>query len=180
MFVYAVTHAPDVDTATVTTSSSSPRTRSTPTLRTGPYQHDVAMVETSPRAVPIPMYARAVDASVAQTTRLVGYGMTSLNANDQGRKRQTEAPFAAAFPSFYVIGRTGATGCYGDSGGPARVVLGGVERVVGLASRSDTDDCQEGERYQRLDTERDFLAVYLPPEPAFEAPSNLSSDGSEP
>jgi len=89
-----------------------------------------------------------------ETVTLVGYGYTSDTATSSfGVKRKatnTIGNMTQNLITFY--GATGSVGniCFGDSGGPAFAVRGGVEYQVGVHSFGESD-CGVTEHDQRVD-----------------------------
>jgi secreted trypsin-like serine protease len=148
------------------------------------------LVLTKPVAVtPLPFNTKALtQADVGQSVRLIGYGATvtgSSSGNDGfGLKRQlTTTVDDIATTGVVHVGKTGHTACSGDSGGPALLVIDGVETIIGVDSYSNAKvDCTEGEYYQRVDTQAAFIAKYLtiaaPDAGSDEAGGGSSSGGS--
>jgi MYXO-CTERM domain-containing protein len=117
---------------------------------------------------------------------LVGYGVTSEETFDYGVKFDAVTDLVAFNESELQISMPGtAQNCYGDSGGPAIAQLGGQPRLVGIVSRSATNNgnCAEGGIDTRVDyyrqwildriAERDLTGscepVVLPPDAGVEA-----------
>ena len=80
---------------------------------------------------------------------LVGFGMTTLdNTGPDGLKFYASSPLRILSEWEIVIGAPGQPDtCYGDSGGPAFLEVGGKRLLVGITSRGTYDatvDCGEG------------------------------------
>jgi secreted trypsin-like serine protease len=106
--------------------------------------------------------------SIGQSVRLIGYGSNvsgsaASGANGGfGLKRQLTTTVDGFDTGFIHIGKTGANGCDGDSGGPALLTIGGVETIIGLDSYSAQQvDCTGGDFYQRVDTQAAFIGMFM-------------------
>ncbi|MFO0555529.1 MAG: S1 family peptidase [Polyangiaceae bacterium] len=133
--------------------------------RDPPFTADLAIV-LLPESVaiePLPLGYSPVEASdVGAPARIVGYGQTKY-----------EVPNAKKFSADTVLAGLDATDtitvgdlthrtCIGDSGGPALMVRGGVETVIGVNSFTDLAGCLEPAHYRRTDLYADFLDLYVP------------------
>jgi len=100
---------------------------------------DVAIVVLAdPSAVePVPMSGTPFDDSiVGATMRIVGYG-ASGDGGAPGTKRTGFTTIVGYDDTTFTDSAQPAASCAGDSGGPALLTAGGVERVVGVTSRGD-------------------------------------------
>jgi secreted trypsin-like serine protease len=122
-----------------------------------PPKHDLAvLLLKSDAGTAVPYHAGAPDVSwVGKPLRLVGYGKTSQNANDQNTRRAVTSAVASYNGNNLLI-EDGKQNCGGDSGGPAFMTLNGVETLVGISSAS-TEDCTTTGYYARIDNDIDFL-----------------------
>ncbi|MCA9671614.1 MAG: trypsin-like serine protease [Myxococcales bacterium] len=114
---------------------------------------------------------------LGRAARVVGFGATANDREDQDRKRSgvthldalSEGPVFAASSSWprkgYVVyyGRDGAKSCFGDSGAPLLAREGdGVERVIGVSSFGTEADCTRGASGAvRIDRARAWLEQTL-------------------
>jgi MYXO-CTERM domain-containing protein len=93
--------------------------------------------------------------------QLVGYGRTSNETFEAGVKHDAIADLVDFNTSELQISMGGGTpqNCHGDSGGPAIVDFGDGLRVVGVVSRSATNegDCNDG----GIDTRPDFYLDWV-------------------
>jgi len=101
------------------------------------FDNDVAVVRLS-QDLPIPPVLVAKTApTVGEKIEIVGYGVTSDDANDFGTKRRASNTIGQVGPTQYIFyGASGNIGsqCYGDSGGPSFAVRGGKELQIGVHS----------------------------------------------
>ncbi|MBP6630829.1 MAG: trypsin-like serine protease [Kofleriaceae bacterium] len=123
-----------------------------------------------PIALPGPAEAALLDAG--DVVDLVGYGRTSNATFDYGVKFNAQAPIVATSAGELQISNPGdPQNCNGDSGGPALIELGGLQRVVGVVSRSAlSSECTDGGIDTRVDhylawIEEQAPQVCTPPEP---------------
>ena len=116
--------------------------------------NDVAVVRLSQDVPGItPVLIASTAPTVGETIEIVGYGVTSENAQDFGTKRRTNNTIGLVTPTQYVFyGSGGNIGshCYGDSGGPSFVVRGGKELQVGVHSWGE-GTCGVAEHDARVD-----------------------------
>lgn len=117
----------------------------------------VHLVDPAPVA-PMPINtAPLTEAEVGQPVRLVGWGITAGGGSDSGIKRQVVSRLDAFDPRLVLVGNAQTNTCSGDSGGPAFMVRGGREVVVGVTSFGDVNCAQIGVS-TRVDAFLDFLA----------------------
>jgi endonuclease G len=101
----------------------------------------------------------------AQRTTLVGYGRSEFGT---GEKREVTVPIdhnpdtgeiQGEFDEEreFVAGGNGFDTCYGDSGGPSYITVGGRRKVAGLTSRGKNSNCGEGGIYTLIDSHVDFI-----------------------
>ncbi len=135
----------------------------------GDIAHDVAIVVVDKPATvtPVPFLRTKVAPSLfGSSVRLVGYGQNVRKSgpNDGAEtKRSVVTILVGATDGLLHIGRTGAQACDGDSGGPALLAINGVETIVGLddVAFKDKKNCQQGDLYQPLDANLDFIDSFL-------------------
>jgi hypothetical protein len=109
----------------------------------------VSLADFAPVA-PIPHNDRPLEGAIGQEVRIVGFGVTGEAAADAGIKREGRASLESVSPSppavlsgEMVTSNQPQGTCYGDSGGPNFMRLGGVEVVAGVTSRG-TSACGSG------------------------------------
>ena len=81
------------------------------------------------------------------TVRLVGYGVNNGNdtqGTSAGVKRQTSTTITDFDNLFLLFTDPNHMTCEGDSGGPALMMMGGQERIVGITSFGDQGCMQSG------------------------------------
>jgi len=122
----------------------------------------VAILKSPLATPPVPLRTTALPSDIAgMSTRIVGYGQTTygqLNAQKNSAKTVIAAVDSG---DTLTVGDSVRRSCVGDSGGPALVVLDGVESVVGVDSYSDLVGCIEPAHYRRTDVHAAFLNAYV-------------------
>jgi hypothetical protein len=103
-----------------------------------------------------PNVAPAAISTAAPTVGLpltiVGYGVTSENGQDDGRRiGQNAVGWVSATELGWNGSSTTSTTCYGDSGGPAFATINGQEVQISICSRG-TDVCGVDDVQTRVDT----------------------------
>jgi len=101
-------------------------------------QNDIAVLRLAePAAVtPVPM---AELPSSGTSLTLVGFGITVAEGDDGGLKRVAQASIADQQGSIFVMELLPSGTCSGDSGGTALWNDNGVEKLVGVHTRSDCE-----------------------------------------
>ncbi|RMH36534.1 MAG: hypothetical protein D6689_22430 [Deltaproteobacteria bacterium] len=125
--------------------------------------NDIALlVLAAPAPVrPWPVNRTAFDASwLGREVRLVGYGVTDPNGGGGGRKREGIAAISNFDALDFAYASAPAQTCFGDSGGPAFVLVDGVEVLAGVTSRGDAD-CAEIGIDTRVDVYADWIDTYV-------------------
>jgi MYXO-CTERM domain-containing protein len=103
-----------------------------------------------------------------QPVRLVGYGLSTvtLDANGQpdgdgaGVKRQTSTTLTEHSDKLLHFSDGAHETCNGDSGGPAFMVIGGKEVIIGVTSFGDIS-CSQGGFDTRIDTLTSFIDPFI-------------------
>jgi secreted trypsin-like serine protease len=131
------------------------------------YDIAVVILEHPVSVTPLPFNATPLDANdVAQTARLVGYGLTGFNddpATVRSTRHEVSAPVQNVNDKLVMIGDATHRVNSGDSGGPALLTIDGVERIVGITSFS-SPQCEPGDCFTRVDRwASTFIASYLSP-----------------
>jgi V8-like Glu-specific endopeptidase len=103
--------------------------------------------------------ASPTDADLGAPLRHVGYGVEAESGGETGTRRDATWPLDRLDADFLYSGGAGAQTCLGDSGGPALLTRGGVERVVAVVS--DGPDCHSTGWDQRVDRGADWIASTL-------------------
>ena len=110
---------------------------------------DIAMLKLAdPCPAVIPANRELLEGHVDEPVVMVGYGVTTEEGEDYGIKRSGIATLFSVDPQevngLYAgelaTSNDPAGTCYGDSGGPTFMTLGGVEVNVGVTSRGSLDD----------------------------------------
>jgi V8-like Glu-specific endopeptidase len=126
--------------------------------------HDLALLtlrEAAPVA-PIALDTGTLDASfVGQSVSVVGYGVTSATAADEGSRHVGQARVSAVASLDFTVLPAPSQPCEGDSGGAALQTSGGASTLVGVVSQGD-DACVDHADFARVDVERTtFIDPYL-------------------
>jgi MYXO-CTERM domain-containing protein len=101
---------------------------------------------------------------------LVGFGITQNGANDGGTKRVATAAILQRYGKFFSMELTRSGTCSGDSGGTALWDDGGVEKLVGVHTRSD---CESFMLNESVDSHlEDFV------QPFIDAGASCGGDGA--
>jgi hypothetical protein len=135
-------------------------------------RNDIAIVVLAdPSAIaPVPISSTAFDGSiVGATVRIVGYG-ASGDGGTAGTKRTGFTTIVRYDDTTFTDSAQPAASCAGDSGGPALLAVGGVERVVGVTSRGDLACATFGVK-TRVDA---YVAGFLQPAVAATNPGAVS------
>jgi len=124
--------------------------------------HDVGMLRLAEPApvAPLPLPSAPLDdAFIGTTVREVGFGITSLDADDAGIKREGTSKVIKFRGTLFRVDPAPSTLCSGDSGGPAFSTIDGEEVVVGVHMGGD---CETFAADQRVDLELEaFIQPFL-------------------
>ena len=91
-----------------------------------------------------------------QNMVLVGYGQDGVTTAG-GVRREAEVTFAEVRPWRISYIWKGQASCYGDSGGPAYIHVGGKWQQVGITSHGSQKSCFAKSYYTRIDTHKNFI-----------------------
>lgn len=130
------------------------------------FDNDIAVLlldgEPPAAAQPLELFAGPLDAShVGRPIRLVGFGRQGVGDTAALRKRQGTSVIDQVFAGDFSYSASPSQTCEGDSGGPAFMVEGGREQLVGVTSNG-TSGCMLGADNARVDVHvAGFIAPYL-------------------
>lgn len=108
---------------------------------------------------PIPFSRANPTALIGRPLTVVGYGLTSPGASDQGTRRSVDLTFRNVTAAHVVVGNQVDKGiCFGDSGGPSlHTFPDGLARVVGVHSYTQpASNCTDG-----LDSRVDLYSAFI-------------------
>ncbi len=128
---------------------------------------DMALLtlKTAGPAVPVPFFAGDLAAHINEPVHIVGFGSVNEAGEGFGPKREGMSKLLhlqgdEMFTQTALSGPISGT-CYGDSGGPNYMTIGGQEFVVGEIV-SGTAMCGMGEDISiRTDVYKDWIAAYV-------------------
>ena len=87
---------------------------------------------------PIPINEDTLgDSDIGSQIKFVGFGITSAGGNDNGIKRMGYSTIDAVLGAVFTAPMNPSGTCNGDSGGGTLMTRNGVEKIVGIHSRSD-------------------------------------------
>jgi V8-like Glu-specific endopeptidase len=124
--------------------------------------NDLALLALVSRAsaTPVPLLAPTPDASLANAqVRIVGFGDTGADAGDFGVKRTGTSTVASVTATTLELAAAPSQQCFGDSGGPALLTVGGVEYLAAVTSHGDTA-CVASDFDTRVDA---YAAQFIEP-----------------
>lgn len=133
--------------------------------RDAPFYADigVALLKDPLATAPLPVQQAPLDASIeGAEARIVGYGQLVYKELNLQKHEATTVVAKLDAVDTLTVGDVAHKSCVGDSGGPALVVMDGVETIVGVDSYADTTGCLEPAHYRRPDLFGEFLAAYIP------------------
>lgn len=134
-----------------------------------PFTADIALVKmAAPLSIePMPIAWQALPEDIAgSAARIVGYGQLEYEEPNAAKYSAGTVVAAVDAGDTITVGDADHLSCIGDSGGPALVVLDGVETLVGVNSYTDTTGCLEPAHYRRVDQYTDFIAELVDPPPS--------------
>lgn len=109
------------------------------------HAHDLAVVRlaANPAIAAAKLYAMPLDGSAGLPIRIVGFGRASTLDDAAPRKRTGASRIDRTADGSFTFRAAPSQTCFGDSGGPAFAVVGGVEQLVGVTSTGDLG-CDSG------------------------------------
>jgi V8-like Glu-specific endopeptidase len=128
-----------------------------------PYTADiaVAILSQAQTIAPLPIERTPLTAATAgQTARIVGYGQTQYGQYNVTKYQASTVIASVGTDDTITVGDAQHRTCVGDSGGPALVMLGGVETIVGVDSYTDTTGCTQPAHDRRVGQYTAFLDGY--------------------
>lgn len=133
------------------------------------------LAEDAPAGIaPVPAHTGPLPDLTGTDVRMIGFGITALDATDAGERRTGTGRITAVGADDITMEPAPGMSCHGDSGGPVVADLGGGEEWIGVTSFGDAACAQTGVAI-RVDRQRAFLdeaiadAAALPPRRAFDA-----------
>jgi secreted trypsin-like serine protease len=131
-----------------------------------PFRADIGVVVLAQPidVTPLPIN-RAVlkPALVGTAARIVGYGQITPGKYNVKKFAATTVVQSIGPEDTVIVGDAMRRSCIGDSGGPALVMIDGVETILGVDSYTETSGCIEPANYRRTDVFTTFLDTYAPP-----------------
>jgi secreted trypsin-like serine protease len=136
-----------------------------------PYHADIAVVvlDTPVTITPLPIGRAPLDPSITGTpARIVGYGEVVYKEYNAIKHEASTVIGGVDSDDTMTVGDVMHKSCIGDSGGPALVMLDGVNTILAIDAYTDVQGCLEPAHYTRTDLYTQFLDAYIPPPPAGE------------
>lgn len=127
---------------------------------------DIAIMRLSEAVdiAPIPFNSEPLAAGVeGDQARFIGFGTWGYNnpqGDGAGIKRSVDVTITEISANWFRYSENGKGTCHGDSGGPALLDIGGVERLIGVTSWGD-ENCEEFGVNTRTDTYHAFLDGFI-------------------
>ncbi len=131
-----------------------------------PFRADIAVVvlDKALDVMPLPINRAVLQPSIVGTAaRIVGYGQVTPGTYNVKKNEATTVVGAIGPEDTVIVGDSVRRSCVGDSGGPALVMIDGVETIIGVDSYTETSGCIEPANYRRTDVFTTFLDTYAPP-----------------
>lgn len=131
-----------------------------------PFTADVGVVllDAPLDVAPLPIWRDPVTADIAKTpARIVGYGQTTYKLYNAVRHAASTSVVGLDKGDTITVGDKDHRSCIGDSGGPALVESGGVEKIIGVDSYTELAGCLDPAHYRRPDLYTSFIDTYAPP-----------------
>ena len=133
-----------------------------------PFRADIGVVVLDQPivATPLPINRKVLQSSLATTpARIIGYGQVQVGKYNVIKHDATTVVQSIGPEDTVIVGDGMRRSCIGDSGGPALVMIDGVETIIGVDSYTETSGCIEPANYRRTDVFLSFLDMYAPPPP---------------
>jgi len=124
---------------------------------------DLAMLTLAEAAPTTPARLNPHDLAdeLGRPIRIVGWGVTSETGGGDGTKRKAVATLDTIEGDLMYATNQPSGTCYGDSGGPSFMTIGGIEVVIGVTSFG-TEDCGRGlDASVRVDSYHDWITAYI-------------------
>ncbi len=142
-------------------------------------QADVAMLtlESEGPTTPIPLINIDLATKLGEGIRIAGFGVTSENGGGSGLKRHGVATLDSVDGGIMYATNQPSGTCYGDSGGPNFMTVGGTEYIIGVTSFG-TAACGSGlDGSVRIDTYRQWIRDYMEAHDVVPAEASCEGDG---
>ena len=132
---------------------------------------------------PLSWQSSALGNVVGRSVTIVGYGVTDAKQETgNGTRRMITKHVTGQDNGFLYYNGAGSSACYGDSGGPVLLDVGGALTLVGVTSSVEYPFCAARDVNTRVDKYADFVSQYLTgagpgpgPAPVRPSPSPRSS-----
>jgi hypothetical protein len=142
-----------------------------PQFDLGSLANDVGLLVLASAASPPPMPLGASAPVVGGAVEIVGWGVISADAGNDGKKRQGTTTITTVAQTTFTVSAVPSQPCSGDSGGPALSSAGSSASLVGVTSHGDVA-CAQGATYTRVDA---YLASFIQPTMAAFAPGSAAT-----
>ena len=133
---------------------------------TSPHDVGIVILQTPVTIKPLRINRSPLTTAMkGQAVRIVGYGSTQANGANQGfgQRRQATSPLISFDNDWVNVGTSTANQCFGDSGGPAFMMIDGEETIVGVDSFGTDagETCHEYNSDTRIDQELAFIDPFI-------------------
>ena len=134
-------------------------------------------LESEGPTAPIPLLNIDLATKIGQQIRIAGFGVTSENGGGSGLKRHGVATLDSVDGGIMYATNQPSGTCYGDSGGPNFMTIGGTEYIIGVTSFG-TAACGSGlDGSVRIDTYRQFILDYMEAHDVVPTQASCDADG---
>lgn len=127
----------------------------------GDRSNDIALVELEAAVSdpePIPIHRGDLTEQIGAQLRYVGFGASESDGDGSGRKRSTTLTLVAVQPSISITDQREGGVCFGDSGGPGLLEVGGRLEVMGVNSTViGNPACEQYSTQIRVDAHQTWL-----------------------
>ncbi|MBM4375239.1 MAG: trypsin-like serine protease [Deltaproteobacteria bacterium] len=100
----------------------------------GPWDLALITLKSAGPTTPIPVNEKDPKAFIGMQVHIVGFGVTGEYSSDSGVKRHGYTTLLSVEPGLVYTGVKPSSTCYGDSGGPNFITVGGQEYVLAATS----------------------------------------------